>query len=135
MAAKSSSPPGREQLYRANILEHFKKPHNWGRLARADISHMESNPVCGDEIGIELGLDTKGKIRSVGIYGSGCAISVASASMLSDRLIGLTLAQAGRIDNKTVLSDLGIDPGPTRMRCALLVLEGLKKVAGKKTKA
>ncbi len=128
MAMKSPDMPGREQLYRANILEHFKKPHHWGKLKHADISHTESNPVCGDEIGIGLELDAKGRIKSVGIFGLGCAISIASASMLSDRLIGLTLEQAGKIDKSVVLKDLGIDPGPTRMRCALLVLEGLKRI-------
>ena len=132
MAASTST--AREQLYRANILEHYKKPRHWGRLADADLSHAESNPVCGDEIGIDIKLDGKGVIRSVGLFGSGCAISIASASMLSDRLIGLTLEQAGKIDKKQVLADLGIDPGPTRMRCALLGLEGLRKAIGEKTR-
>jgi len=116
-----------EQLYRANILEHFKSPHHWAKLTKADITHMESNPTCGDEIGIDLKIDKTGKITEVGLFGSGCAISVAAASMLSDRLIGMTLAQAGRLDKKVVLDDLGIDPGPARMRCALLALEGVRK--------
>ena len=134
MVEKTSPTPGREQLYRANILEHFKKPHNWGRLNHADISHMESNPVCGDEIGIDIEVGKSGKIVDIGLFGSGCAISIASASMLSDRLIGMTLKQAAAIDLRVILDELGIDPGPTRMRCALLVLEGLKKmVRGKKT--
>jgi len=123
-----------EQLYRANILEHYKKPHHWGRLKQADISHMESNPTCGDELGIELKLDAKGRISEVGLFGSGCAISTAAASMLSDRLIGLTLAQAQKLDKKVVLNDLGIDPGPTRMRCALLALEGVRKAIATKEK-
>ena len=126
----SSSSPAREQLYRANILEHYKRPHHWEKLEKADLSHMESNPACGDEIGIELEVE-KGKIRGVGLWGAGCAISTASASMLSDRLIGLSLEQAAKIDKKQVLADLGIDPGPTRMRCALLALEGLRRALGK----
>lgn len=123
-----------EQLYRANILEHFKAPHHWMKLGKADLSHMESNPTCGDEISIDLKVDKSGKIIDVGLSGSGCAISVAAASMLSDRLIGLTLTQAGRLDKKIVLDDLGIDPGPTRMRCALLALEGVRKMSAAKTR-
>lgn len=130
----SSTHSAREQLYRANILEHYKKPHHWGRLPKADLSHVESNPVCGDEIGMDIKLDGKGLVEQVGLFGSGCAISVASASMLSDRLVGMTLKQAGKLDKKRVLDDLGIDPGPTRMRCALLGLEGLRKAIGEKTK-
>lgn len=133
MPANSAS-SAREQLYRANILEHYKRPRHWGNLPKADISHVESNPSCGDELGIQLKLDGSGKIMEVGLSGSGCAISVASASMLSDRLIGLTLKQAASIDKKQVLDDLGIDPGPTRMRCALLGLEGMRKAIGEKTK-
>ncbi len=134
--ASSPSPLSsvREQLYRANILEHYKKPHHWGRLPKADLSHSESNPVCGDEIGIDIKLGHDGRIQAVGLFGSGCAISTASASMLSDRLIGMTLAQAAKIDKKQVLADLGIDPGPTRMRCALLGLEGLRKTISQKTR-
>lgn len=120
-----------EQLYRANILEHFKHPHHWGKLKKADLSHLEANPTCGDEIGIELEV-AGGRIKNVGLSGSGCAISTAAASMLSDRLIGMTLVQAGKLDKKIVLDDLGIDPGPARMRCALLALEGLRKALGKK---
>ena len=134
MDMTASTSTAREQLYRANILEHYKKPHNWGRLPKADISHSESNPVCGDEIGVDIKLDNKGIIQSVGLFGSGCAISTASASMLSDRLIGMTLRQAASIDKKQVLDELGIDPGPTRMRCALLGLVGLRKAIGEKTK-
>ena len=132
MAAASNPSPAREQLYRANILEHYKHPHHWERLGKADISHMEQNPACGDEIGIELVLDKKGIIKDVGLWGAGCAISMASASMLSDRLIGMTLAQASKIDKRQVIADLGIDPGPTRMRCALLGLEGLRSALRKK---
>jgi nitrogen fixation NifU-like protein len=132
MAASPSS--AREQLYRANILEHYKRPHHWGLLGKADLSHTESNPACGDELGIQLKLDGSGKIIDVGLSGAGCAISIASASMLSDRLIGMTLKQAASIDRRAILDDLGIDPGPTRMRCALLGLEGLRKAVGEKTK-
>ncbi|VVB57345.1 Iron-sulfur cluster assembly scaffold protein IscU 2 [uncultured archaeon] len=134
MAETPSVSPAREQLYRANILEHYKHPHHWKKLDRADLTHLESNPTCGDEIGIELRVDKKGRISEVGLTGAGCAISTASASMLSDRLVGLSLEEAAKISKEQVLGDLGIDPGPTRMRCALLGLEGLRKAlkAGKK---
>ncbi len=132
MAAASNPSPAREQLYRANILEHYKRPHHWERLGKAHIRHIEQNPACGDEIGIELELDKMGRIRNVGLWGIGCAISMASASMLSDRLVGMSLEQAAKIDKRQVLADLGIDPGPTRMRCALLGLEGLRSALRKK---
>ena len=125
-----ASSPAREQLYRANILDHYKRPHHWKKLDRADFSRVESNPTCGDEIGIQLKVDAKGKIIDVGLSGSGCAISTASASMLSDRLAGLSLEQASKISKESVLADLGIDPGPTRMRCARLALEGLRNALG-----
>ncbi len=123
----ASLSPAREALYRANILEHYKKPHHWNKLADATLSHMESNPTCGDEIGIELKVDGKGVICDVGLSGAGCAISIASASMLSDMLVGMRIRQASKIDKQKLLDELGIDPGPARMRCALLALEGVRK--------
>ncbi|MCL6089248.1 MAG: iron-sulfur cluster assembly scaffold protein [Candidatus Marsarchaeota archaeon] len=132
MAAASNPSPAREQLYRANILEHYKHPHHWERLGKVHMSHMEQNPACGDEIGIELLLDKRGIIKNVGLWGVGCAISTAGADEFGRRLIGMTLAQAAKIDKRQVLADLGIDPGPTRMRCALLGLEGLRSALRKK---
>lgn len=129
---KESKEFAHDQLYRANILDHYKNPRNWKKIEKPTIFHIESNPLCGDEIKIGLKLGKDGKIIDVGILGTGCAISIAAASMLSERILGMDIEKAGKIDKSVVLSDLGIDPGPTRLRCALLALEGLRKAARKK---
>jgi nitrogen fixation NifU-like protein len=131
-------PRNKDELYRANILEHVKAPHHWGRLPKADATHLESNPTCGDELTIDLavqgrpiagtGLSGTGLIISnIGLSGAGCAISIAAASMLSDRVAGQPLAQVKKISKQTILDDLGIDPGPSRLKCALLCWHALQK--------
>jgi nitrogen fixation NifU-like protein len=118
-----------DQLYREYILEHYKHPHNHGSLERADMEAHDLNPLCGDELTFQLSLDADGKVKEVAFDGHGCAISQASASMLSDELKGLSAEQLLKLDRQAVLDLLGIDISATRMKCAMLSLKVVKAAA------
>jgi len=114
-----------DQFYREFILDHYKHPRNFGRLESADVSHEEYNPLCGDVVGMDFRI-ADGVIEDVMFHGRGCAISQASASLLTERLKGLSLEEARRISRDDVLEELGIDISPARLKCALLSLKVLK---------
>ena len=114
-----------EQFYREYILDHYKNPRNYGRLESPTLSHEEDNPLCGDIVGIDLQLKD-GNIEEVRFHGRGCAISQASASLLTERLKGISLDEARKISKEDVFEDLGIDISPARIKCALLSLKVLK---------
>lgn len=114
-----------EQFYREFILDHFRNPRNYGRLEGADISHEEHNPLCGDVVGMDFKV-SGGTIADVRFHGRGCAISQASASLLTERLKGLSLEEARQISRDDVLEELGIQISPARLKCALLPLKVLK---------
>jgi nitrogen fixation NifU-like protein len=118
-----------EQLYREYILEHYKHPHNHGSLEQPDMEAHDLNPLCGDEITFQLSLGQDGKVDAVAFDGHGCAISQASASMLSDELKGLTTEELLKLDHRAVLDLLGIDISATRMKCAMLSLKVVKAAA------
>jgi nitrogen fixation NifU-like protein len=118
-----------EQLYREYILEHYKHPHNHGSLDHADMQAHDINPLCGDELTFQISLDSDGRVSEVAFDGHGCAISQASASMLSDELKGLTGEQLLALDHQTVLDLLGIEISATRMKCAMLPLKVVKAAA------
>ena len=116
-----------DDFYREEILEHYTHPHNYGALEQADISHEEDNPLCGDRIRFDIQVDEDGKtVKDVRFSAVGCAISKASASMLTDLLIGLTLDEIKALTNEDVIDELGIDLGPVRLKCALLPLKVVK---------
>lgn len=115
-----------DDLYRENILDHYKHPRNYGELADASITHEEHNPLCGDQLTLYLRIDDADRIAEVRFRGKGCAISQASASMLTEELVGKTVAEAKLIDKESILDLLGIPIGPVRLKCALLVLKTLK---------
>jgi nitrogen fixation NifU-like protein len=114
-----------DQMYREYILDHYKNPRNFGRLEGADISHEENNPLCGDVVGMDI-KTRDGVIEDVRFHGRGCAISQASASLLTERLKGMSLEDARKIGKEDVLEELGIDISPARLKCALLSLKVLK---------
>ncbi|HET7678380.1 MAG TPA: SUF system NifU family Fe-S cluster assembly protein [Candidatus Limnocylindrales bacterium] len=115
-----------DDLYRDEILEHYRRPHNFGTLENADASHEGANPLCGDRITIFLGLEDD-RVREVAFTGRGCAISQASASMLTDAIKGKRLDEVAAIGRQDVLDDLGIEISPARLKCALLSLETLQR--------
>jgi nitrogen fixation protein NifU and related proteins len=107
-------------MYQEVILAHYRSPHNYGPLEGADRVGEESNPTCGDHITVRLKLDAgRAAIESARFEGDGCAISVASTSMLTDRLTGLSLDAASRLSDDDVLKALGIPLSPVRVKCAL----------------
>jgi len=117
-----------DNLYRDFILEHYREPHNRGVLEPSDLRFADSNPTCGDEMSMTLRLDdAKERVADVAFDGRGCAISQASASILTDELRGSTLDELRAMDPKDVLEGLGVPIGPARLKCALLsykVLQG-----------
>ncbi len=114
-----------DQFYREYILDHFKNPRNYGRLEHPDITHEEDNPLCGDVVGMDFRIKD-GVIEDIRFHGRGCAISQASASLLTERLKGIALESAKKIDKNDVLGELGIQISPARIKCALLPLKVLK---------
>ncbi|NLF14902.1 MAG: SUF system NifU family Fe-S cluster assembly protein [Anaerolineaceae bacterium] len=116
-----------DDFYREEILEHYTNPHHYGRLEDPDISHEEENPLCGDRVRFDLELADDGKtVEDVRFSAVGCAISKASASMLSDLLIGKTLDEIRELTKEDVIEELGIELGPVRLKCALLPLKVVK---------
>jgi len=114
-----------DDLYRELILDHYQHPHNHGEIPGADISYEDSNPLCGDKIRIDIKLQGN-VVADVRFNGKGCAISQASASMLTDELIGKSLDDIKKMDKQYILDLLGIPLGPTRIKCALLPLKVIK---------
>jgi nitrogen fixation NifU-like protein len=114
-----------EDLYRENILEHYKQPRNWGTLEAPDLEFEDNNPLCGDELKVQFKVDGD-RVADVRFSGHGCAISQASASMASDEVIGMPVGDLLKLDREFVLDLLGIDISATRMKCALLTLKVLK---------
>ncbi len=114
-----------EDLYREVILDHYQNPRNYGTLEPADISCEEDNPVCGDHIRLDLRLQG-GRVADVRFSGHGCAISQASASMLTEAIQGKTLDEIKAFGKDDLLDLLGIPLGPVRLKCALLSLKVLK---------
>ena len=112
-------------LYREHILDHYQNPRNYGELEAPDISHEEYNPLCGDRLVIQLKLEND-RVTDVKFHGEGCAISQASASMLTELVQGKTTDELKALTKEDILDMLGIPIGPVRMKCALLSLKALK---------
>jgi nitrogen fixation NifU-like protein len=112
-------------IYKDIILDYYRNPRNFGDLPNPDVRARDSNPLCGDIIEMQLKIND-GKIEDVRFKGKGCAISQASASMLTEVVKGKTLDEVKAMSKTDVLNLLGIDPGPTRIKCALLGLKVVK---------
>ena len=114
-----------DNLYRENILDHYKHPRNRGTLEHPDITYEDANPLCGDHLRMDLNVKD-GRIEQVRFSGHGCSISQASASMLCERIEGQPLDEVKKLSREDVLEMLGIELGPVRLKCALLALKTLK---------
>jgi len=115
-----------DDLYRENILEHYKRPHHWGELPEPDLEAEDFNPLCGDELKVQIKVGEDGLVEDIAFSGHGCAISQASASMASDEIVGMPVDELIKLDREFILDLLGIDISATRMKCALLSLKVLK---------
>lgn len=113
-------------LYQEIILDHYKNPRNFGEISHPTNKAESFNPLCGDKITMQLIIDKK-KIKDIKFSGVGCAISTASASMITEHVMGKTAEEAKQLTSQDIQDMLQIEVGPVRMKCALLPLEVLKK--------
>ena len=118
-----------DDFYKEYILDHYRNPRNFGHLERADATAEDLNPLCGDTIRMELALDDENRVQDVKFSGKGCAISQASASMLTESIKGMKLEDVAKLPQEAVLENVGIGISPTRMKCAMLGLKVLKSAA------
>jgi nitrogen fixation NifU-like protein len=119
-----------DALYREEILEHYKRPHNWTpplpELEDPDLEFEDTNPLCGDELRVTIKVDAEDRVEDLRFTGHGCAISQAAASMVSDEIKGMPVKDLLALDRAFILELLGIEISATRMKCALLSLKVLK---------
>jgi len=118
-----------DDFYKEYILDHYRNPRNFGHLDAPDASAEDLNPLCGDKIRMELKVDSEGRVEDVRFSGKGCAISQASASMLTESIKGEKLEDIARMKMDVVVENVGIGISPTRMKCATLGLKVLKSAA------
>jgi nitrogen fixation NifU-like protein len=118
-----------DDFYRDYILDHYRNPRNFGTLEHPDATAEDLNPLCGDQIRMDLRVDADGNVTDVRFSGKGCAISQASASMLTESIVGMKLADVARLPKEAVLENVGIGISPTRMKCAMLGLRVAKSAA------
>jgi nitrogen fixation NifU-like protein len=119
-------------LYSENILDHFRFPRNFGHLKNPDAKSTESNPLCGDRLGVEVKYKKNSRIiEQIRFSGEGCAISIASASMLTVLVTGMGNEEVFKLNQNDIEKLLGIKPSYSRLKCALLSLETLHKALGK----
>ncbi|MFB6311606.1 MAG: Fe-S cluster assembly sulfur transfer protein SufU [Salinirussus sp.] len=112
---------GGSDMYRQQILDHYKSPRNYGELEDPTYTHVGENPMCGDTIEIDVVLDDDEEtIEAVAFRGEGCAISQAAASMLSEKLIGMTVDELQELDRDDMIDLLGVEISPMRVKCAVL---------------
>ena len=112
-------------MYQENILDHYESPRNFGHIISPDVKSHDSNPLCGDSFDMEFKFK-EGKVVDVKFSGHGCAISTASASMLTEKLIGMGIDDLKKLEKDDVIEMLGIELSHVRIKCALLPLKVAK---------
>lgn len=113
-------------FYREKILDHYKNPRNFGKLKGADACYHLDNPLCGDAVDVFVKLRNN-KVEDIKFIGEGCAISIASMSMLSEKIKGESVEKVLKINQEDITKMLGASLTPTRLKCAMLGLEALRK--------
>jgi nitrogen fixation protein NifU and related proteins len=114
-------------IYREIILDYYRNPRNFGKLEKFDIDARDTNPLCGDEVEMQISVGPGRKIESIKFTGKGCAISQASASMLTELAKGKPLEWVKELNKEDIFRMLGTaDLGPSRVKCALLGMKVLK---------
>ena len=117
-----------DQLYRETILEVAQNPKNKGEISNPDLEARLLNPLCGDEVRIQLKIQDPGpKIQKAAFGGNGCAISQAAASLLAEYIVGKSVDEIKDLNSDDILKMIGINPSPARLGCALLSLNVLKE--------
>lgn len=119
-----------DDLYKEIILEHYRHPKNFGKINNASASFSLTNELCGDEISMEINITKAGIIKDIKFQGQGCAISLASASLLTEHVKGGNLDKVLKLSSKDILKLLGVNLNHARIKCALLPLEVLHKTIG-----
>lgn len=114
-----------DELYRQVLLEHYKKPKNFGSIQNPDVKHKESNPTCGDVIEMYLSIKDE-KVTDIKFQGSGCVICMASASMLTEFLQDKTINEIKKLDRDNVMDIINIELDHVRIKCATLSLHAVK---------
>lgn len=137
-----------DNLYREEILEHWQNPQNWGEMKSADLVVDQINPLCGDKITFYFKLahprgevkvpswkhpggEVSARIADVSFTGNGCAISIASASILSENIKNRSLREITKLKGEDVLEMIGGTVAPARLKCAFLGLEAVRQLADK----
>ena len=115
-----------EEMYRENIMDHYKNPRNFGKLKNATIEFKDYNPICGDEITIQIEIEDN-KVKDVKFIGKGCALSMATASILTDELKGKPVKEIEKLSKEDILKMVGIEVSPSRIKCVMLSLSAIKK--------
>ena len=118
-----------DDFYRDYILDHYRNPRNFGTLENADAQAHDVNPLCGDEVSVQLVVDEQDRVKDIRFNGKGCAISQASTSMLTEEVKGMPLADVVRLTKDTVLENLGIGIDAQRIKCATLGLHVIREAA------
>ncbi|HVA83162.1 MAG TPA: SUF system NifU family Fe-S cluster assembly protein [Candidatus Aquilonibacter sp.] len=112
-------------IYAERLIQYYEHPHNKGKIEDASVHMHEENVSCGDTITVYLKMND-GKVEDIKFEGDGCAISMASASMITDFIKGKSLAEIEKMNVATVMEVIGIDPGPARLHCATLSMRAIK---------
>jgi len=118
-----------DDFYKEYILEHYRQPRNFGHLEGATAAAEDLNPLCGDRLRFEMKVNDQGVVEDVRFTGRGCAISQASASMLTETIKGMRLEDVAKMDKQVVLDNVGIGISAARMKCATLGLKVAKSAA------